>query len=102
MGKIRYVVEAVDVDGDGIPDYLDKCPTIPGTIKNNGCPEVKVEVKPDVKLEMKPEVVVAQPIVAVNRIMRIVFSELAGIAERARVILAIVIPITPNRIEGGI
>lgn len=34
-----------DTDGDGIPDYLDKCPTIPGTAANNGCPEVKKEVK---------------------------------------------------------
>ena len=64
-----------DTDGDGIPDYLDKCPTIPGTIKNNGCPEVKVEVKPDVKLEMKPEVVVAQPIVAVNKNLKVLFQK---------------------------
>ncbi len=34
-----------DTDGDGIPDYLDKCPTVPGTAANNGCPEVKKEVK---------------------------------------------------------
>jgi len=30
-----------DSDDDGIADNLDKCPDIPGTAKNNGCPEVK-------------------------------------------------------------
>lgn len=34
-----------DTDGDGIPDYLDKCPTIPGVASNDGCPEIKKEVK---------------------------------------------------------
>jgi len=34
-----------DIDGDGIPDYLDKCPTIPGVASNNGCPEIKKEIK---------------------------------------------------------
>ena len=32
-----------DSDQDGVPDYLDKCPDVPGT--NNGCPEIKQEVK---------------------------------------------------------
>ncbi|MDP4239815.1 MAG: DUF5723 family protein, partial [Bacteroidota bacterium] len=35
----------LDTDGDGIPDYLDKCPTIPGVLSNNGCPEIKKEIK---------------------------------------------------------
>ncbi len=35
----------LDADGDGVPDYLDKCPTIPGVASNNGCPEIKKEVK---------------------------------------------------------
>jgi outer membrane protein OmpA-like peptidoglycan-associated protein len=35
----------LDTDRDGIPDYLDKCPTIAGVASNNGCPEVKKEVK---------------------------------------------------------
>jgi len=35
----------LDTDGDGIPDYLDKCPTIPGVASNNGCPEIKKEVR---------------------------------------------------------
>jgi outer membrane protein OmpA-like peptidoglycan-associated protein len=34
-----------DTDGDGIPDYLDKCPTIVGVAANNGCPEIKKEVR---------------------------------------------------------
>ncbi|MEI8086123.1 MAG: DUF5723 family protein [Paludibacter sp.] len=34
-----------DTDNDSIPDYLDKCPSIPGTVSNNGCPELKKEVK---------------------------------------------------------
>ena len=34
-----------DTDGDGIPDYLDKCPTITGLASNNGCPEVKKEIR---------------------------------------------------------
>jgi outer membrane protein OmpA-like peptidoglycan-associated protein len=28
----------LDVDRDGVPDYLDKCPTVPGKVSNNGCP----------------------------------------------------------------
>ena len=28
-----------------MPDYLDKCPTVPGTIENDGCPEIKKEVR---------------------------------------------------------
>ncbi len=35
----------LDSDGDGVPDYLDKCPNTPGLVSNNGCPEVKKEVK---------------------------------------------------------
>ena len=35
----------VDSDGDGIPDYLDNCPTIAGVADNEGCPEIKKEVK---------------------------------------------------------
>ena len=34
-----------DTDGDGIPDYLDTCPDEAGVESNNGCPEVKEEVK---------------------------------------------------------
>jgi outer membrane protein OmpA-like peptidoglycan-associated protein len=35
----------LDSDGDGIPDYLDNCPTIAGVADNEGCPEIKKEVK---------------------------------------------------------
>ena len=35
----------LDTDGDGVPDYVDKCPSIPGTKSNNGCPEIKKEIK---------------------------------------------------------
>lgn len=34
-----------DTDGDGVPDYLDKCPTTAGTVDNQGCPELKREVR---------------------------------------------------------
>jgi OOP family OmpA-OmpF porin len=34
-----------DSDGDGIGDNEDKCPSQAGTIVNNGCPEIKKEVK---------------------------------------------------------
>jgi outer membrane protein OmpA-like peptidoglycan-associated protein len=27
-----------DTDGDGLPDNLDECPLVPGPIANNGCP----------------------------------------------------------------
>lgn len=35
----------LDTDGDGIYDYLDDCPNIPGVASNNGCPEIKSEVR---------------------------------------------------------
>ncbi|HVM86786.1 MAG TPA: OmpA family protein, partial [Puia sp.] len=34
-----------DTDGDGVNDEEDKCPTIPGVKENNGCPEIKKEIK---------------------------------------------------------
>lgn len=34
-----------DRDGDGIPDYLDRCPELPGVKSNDGCPELKEDVK---------------------------------------------------------
>lgn len=34
-----------DKDGDGIYDYEDACPDQPGVKANNGCPEIKAEVK---------------------------------------------------------
>lgn len=44
-GKVDQNGCPTDTDGDGVPDYLDKCPTIPGLASNNGCPEIKKEVK---------------------------------------------------------
>lgn len=35
----------MDTDGDGINDLEDNCPTIAGVVANNGCPELKPEVK---------------------------------------------------------
>ncbi|MFA6582197.1 MAG: thrombospondin type 3 repeat-containing protein [Paludibacter sp.] len=45
FGKVGLDGCPIDTDGDGIADYLDKCPKISGTTSNNGCPEVKKEVK---------------------------------------------------------
>ena len=33
-----------DTDGDGVPNTLDACPTVPGTASNNGCPS---QLSPD-------------------------------------------------------
>jgi outer membrane protein OmpA-like peptidoglycan-associated protein len=45
IGKVDKNGCPLDTDGDGIADYLDKCPKVAGTEANNGCPEVKKEVK---------------------------------------------------------
>ena len=34
-----------DSDNDGVPDFMDNCPDVPGVSENNGCPEIKQEVK---------------------------------------------------------
>jgi outer membrane protein OmpA-like peptidoglycan-associated protein len=44
-GKIDNKGCPLDTDGDGIYDYLDNCPTVSGLAINNGCPEIKKEVK---------------------------------------------------------
>ena len=44
-GKVDINGCPLDTDGDGIPDYQDNCPKIAGVASNNGCPEVKKEVK---------------------------------------------------------
>lgn len=38
-------ISSVDSDGDGVSNYLDKCPNQAGTLANNGCPETKSENK---------------------------------------------------------
>jgi OOP family OmpA-OmpF porin len=35
---------SLDTDKDGVNDEEDRCPNLPGTAANNGCPEVKQEV----------------------------------------------------------
>jgi outer membrane protein OmpA-like peptidoglycan-associated protein len=35
----------IDTDQDGVADWKDQCPKTPGSITNNGCPEMKKEVK---------------------------------------------------------
>lgn len=35
----------MDSDSDGIPDYEDICPRLPGVKSNQGCPEVKKEIR---------------------------------------------------------
>lgn len=35
----------IDSDGDGVPDYLDRCPSVAGVKSNQGCPEIKNEVR---------------------------------------------------------
>ncbi|WP_170827385.1 OmpA family protein [Roseivirga sp. 4D4] len=42
-----------DSDGDGIRDQDDTCPQIAGIAANNGCPEVKEEVKEALELAVK-------------------------------------------------
>ncbi len=34
-----------DTDGDSVADNVDKCPNLAGDKANNGCPEIKAEVK---------------------------------------------------------
>jgi len=36
-----------DIDGDGVPDHLDKCPTIPGLPEFDGCPDTDGDGIPD-------------------------------------------------------
>ncbi|MGL1166908.1 hypothetical protein ACSTLJ_00130, partial [Vibrio parahaemolyticus] len=38
-----------DTDGDGVNDEEDKCPTVKGTVANAGCPELAAQYKFDNK-----------------------------------------------------
>ena len=55
--EVRTVVQAPvaipDRDGDGVPDDVDRCPDVAGTLADHGCPAYKkLVVQPD-KLELK-------------------------------------------------
>jgi len=70
-----------DIDGDGIPDYLDKCPTIPGIKSNNGCPEVKKEIKTlflkalrGIQFESGKSVIKKSSFVILNRISQVIID----------------------------
>jgi outer membrane protein OmpA-like peptidoglycan-associated protein len=41
----KAVDKTLDTDGDGVPDYIDNCPKVKGTVANHGCPELKKEVQ---------------------------------------------------------
>jgi OmpA-OmpF porin, OOP family len=43
----------IDSDNDGVTDNKDRCPTVPGIAANQGCPEVKKEVKDKLALAAK-------------------------------------------------
>lgn len=34
-----------DRDGDSVPDNVDECPDVAGTVANNGCPEVSEAIR---------------------------------------------------------
>ncbi len=34
-----------DTDGDGVMDNKDECPAVKGSINNNGCPDMPIEIK---------------------------------------------------------
>jgi OOP family OmpA-OmpF porin len=36
--EVKVKIEEKDTDGDGVPDNVDQCPTVPGPKENNGCP----------------------------------------------------------------
>ena len=33
----------LDLDGDGVPNGKDKCPSVPGPVENDGCPDVDTD-----------------------------------------------------------
>ncbi len=48
MGEAPVVAApAPDMDNDGVPDSIDKCPTIPGLAEFDGCPDTDGDGVPD-------------------------------------------------------
>lgn len=37
-GTSKQIDSTNDDDNDGVANFVDKCPTIPGEVTNNGCP----------------------------------------------------------------
>lgn len=50
LATSRGINTSKDTDGDGVPDISDRCPTVKGTVANNGCPE-EVRQAPVVTVE---------------------------------------------------
>ncbi len=70
-----------DSDGDGVPDYLDKCPTVPGTPDNQGCPELKREVRnlfkramQGIQFETGKDVILARSFPILDAIANVMFE----------------------------
>lgn len=54
-GVPDFVDEITDTDGDGINDSEDKCPEIRGTIDNEGCPIISLEVSESITYHSLPD-----------------------------------------------
>ncbi|MDD7528825.1 MAG: DUF5723 family protein [Bacteroidales bacterium] len=70
-----------DTDGDGVPDYLDKCPTTAGTVDNQGCPELKREVRnlfkramQGIQFETGKDVILPKSFPILNDIAKVMFE----------------------------
>jgi outer membrane protein OmpA-like peptidoglycan-associated protein len=80
-GKVDEHGCPLDIDGDGIPDYLDKCPTIPGVKSNDGCPEIKKEIRAlflkalkGIQFEPGKAVIKKTSLVLLNKIAQVIKS----------------------------
>lgn len=53
---VKVLIKACDKkgdrDGDGVPDELDKCPDVAGSVENDGCPEVSSAQKQEINNEL--------------------------------------------------
>lgn len=87
-GMVNATGCPIDTDGDGVPDYLDKCPQMPGSASNNGCPEVKKEVKTlfkiaqqGVQFETGKSVIKKSSFVILNKIVQVLTDNLTYLIE---------------------